>query len=84
MLRFDKLHIFAVRLLPKAFVTARARLQVLKIATDYYQCCTLYALAAMSGATNSAIFQRATNGDIIVIIIIIIISGLKLFLPHGT
>ena len=27
----------------------------------------------MSGATNSAIFQRATNGDIIVIIIIIII-----------
>jgi len=27
----------------------------------------------MSGATNSAIFQRATNIDIIVIIIIIII-----------
>ena len=27
----------------------------------------------MRGATNSAIFQRATNGDIIVIIIIIIL-----------
>ena len=30
----------------------------------------------MSGATNSAIFQRATNGDTIVIIIIIIIVTL--------
>jgi len=36
----------------------------------------LYTLAAMSGATNSAIFQRATNGDIIVIIIIIFIKDI--------
>jgi len=32
----------------------------------------LYTLAAMSGATNFAIFHRAANGDIIVIIIIIL------------
>ena len=37
----------------------------------------------MSGATNSAIFQRATNGDIIVIIIIIIIIIIILKTPFA-